>query len=209
MSLVTDLLPLDLGAAAGMGKTSRRAACHNCHSTRCPTRGRFREQGREMRMMRLAHAQQHGAPWPSFCSSGARSAKPGGPHRETAKGGFKQMPVLCFSKTREVLEETKDPSTGAEHTFLTRQRSPNSFPRKCNPTARGFVYSKARWTAAQKLVSPCALEAGARGEPRGLAWTGACSPQPPLRRYTEQRKAGWARLLSGLQSGGTAIGSAG
>lgn len=33
--------------------------------------------------------------------------------------------------------------------------------------------------------------------------------QPPLRRHTEQRKAGWARLLSEVQSGGTAIGSTG
>ena len=64
-------------------------------------------------MMRLAHAPQHGSPRPLFCSSGTRSTKPGGLHRETAKGGFKQMPMLGFSKTREVLEETKDPSTGA------------------------------------------------------------------------------------------------
>ena len=33
--------------------------------------------------------------------------------------------------------------------------------------------------------------------------------QPPLQRHTEQRKAGWARLLSEVQSGGTAIGSTG
>lgn len=103
---------------------------------------------------------------------------------------------------------------GPKQTFLTRQkRSSNSLTLKCNPKARGFVYSKARSTAGRKLVSQCSPVHGsgrhggwgAEWEPRGPTWRGACPPHPPLQRDTKQCKAGRVSLLSEVQFGGAAV----
>lgn len=107
---------------------------------------------------------------------------------------------------------------GPKQTFLTRQkRSSNSLTLKCNPKARGFVYSKARSTAGRKLVSQCSPAHGsgrhggwgAEWEPRGPTWRGACPPHPPLQRDTKQCKARRVSLLSEVQFGGAAVRSIG
>lgn len=132
-------------------------------------------------MLGLAHPQQHtscGRRFLFWCQVPLNQEPP----QRTANGGFKQIACveLHGPSSREVIEETKDLPLGPKHTFLTRQRSPNSFPLKCNPTARGFVYSKARWTAAQKLVSPCAPGGwGARGAQRTHVDRGPLAPSLP------------------------------
>lgn len=61
--------------------------------------------------------------WPPCCNFSFLQQdpiKPGSLNKEMANGGFKQMSTLCFTgigETREVLEETQDPSTGAKTHF--------------------------------------------------------------------------------------------
>ena len=173
MSLVTDLLPLGLGTATGRGEDQQGGSLPKQPQHPCPTRGRFREQGREMR---------NGTAGP--CSAAHPNSRPlHGPSmaiiflfrcqvlldqeasRERQRTVVLNKCLCCAprdpARPEKLSKRQRTLPLGPKHTFLTRQRrSPNSFPLKCNPTARGFVYSKARWTAAQKLVSPCALEAG-------------------------------------------------
>ena len=101
----------------------------------CPTSGRFREQGRGMRNGTAgpcSAADPNSTPLRgrNFSLPVPGPARPAGLQRETANGGFKQMPVLCSkgpSKTREALEKTKDPSTGAETHISNKTEEKSQF----------------------------------------------------------------------------------
>lgn len=139
--------------------------------------------------------------------------KPGGLNEETAKGGCKEMSLLCLpgtGKAREVREETKDSSTGAKtHISNKTEEKFKFFTLKCNPKTRGLFIQRpfqqllrSRFPKGRQPAA-CANSRAERAEPGAgpPTWRGASLPALP-QRETKQSQPSRASLLFELQLSG-------